>query len=344
MNLKKFFVTATTVFLCANANAQMRVVDDFDGAAVTYANVYDDHGVFLGTTDMDGILPQQAEKKTRIAISHINYHSAEVATDTLRNGIIAMRAALHSLDSITVSASAKDYIVLSAYIRQYHIGDSTPASFKEGNYDYYFPCNGGRTKRHAKQVREVFRPSLIDDHAALTLFQNGPPKIRRKSNLLKMKENYSGADSSGVVVLSSDARFGKNKIRYDKKRQTCELYVDSMFNEKPFTFNLLGIHFQITSYNFGETYDISHGEPDLKSLLRSYDKLHVRLWLDGRKGPVTPVEEISEVYITSVSYASKASMKKAMRQNAESTVVVPPDIPALPKPLTDAFAAMVPAK
>lgn len=341
---KLLFLLASITFFLGTAHAQVRVVDSYDGSAVAYANVYGRGGAFLGTTDIDGLLPQKASGESRISLSHINYHSLEVATDTLNSGIIAMQAALHSLDTVAVTAASRDYVVVSAYVRQYHIGDSLPASYCEGNYDFYFPVDGGRAKRHVQQQREVFSKQVLADKDKVLLYGNDKVTMKRETNFMKMLKRHPMPDSTGTVVIASDRRFGVTKVSRDDERQICVAYVDSMFTEKPFTFNFLGIHFQITGCFFGETYDISHGQPNYKNLLRSYDKFQMRLWLDGRKGHVTPAEQIVETYVTSVGYASKAEMKEAMKQKAKRTVDVPADVPALPKPLQEAVDQMEAAK
>lgn len=344
MGAKRLFFALIATVCCLNIAAQVRVVDAEDGTVVPYANIYNASGTFIGTTDIDGILPQRATKEVSLAISHINYKSAEVLIDTLHSGIIALQPITYKLGDVNISTESLDYIRVSTYVRQYQISDSLPASFSEGTYDFYFPRNKGKAKRHIVAAREVMSESILKDDKNASFYHNDAPTMRRNYSCLSTIQKIIEHDKDTIIASNIKGGVAKMKFDYNKKRETCEAYVDSMFIDKPFTFNFLGVHFQFTAYRQGCVFDTSAGNPTFDKLLRKYDDITMRLWFDGKKGHVTEVEQINEMFVTSVGYVSKAQMKEAMKHDAEQKVIVPPDIPALPKLLTDAFDKMVAAK
>lgn len=341
---RRLFFVLTAVLCCLNMTAQVRVADAENAAPVPYANVYNAAGNFLGTTDADGLLPRQALREASIAVSHINYQSETVLTDTLRCGTIALRPITYRIGDVDVSTESLDYIRVSTYVRQYQIADSLPVSYSEGIYDFYFPRKNGRAKRHTVAAREVMREDILNDDGDASFYSNTPPKMERKPSALSAAQKLAQSGRDTINRENAKSFGAKITASYNKERGTCELYGDSAFSEKPFTFNLLGIHFQVTGYRYGYIYDISAGVPTFDKLQRSYDNWKMRLWFDGRKGHVTEAEEFSEMFVLASGYVSKAQMKEAMRRETQATVAVPPDIPALPKPLADAVARMRPAK
>ena len=176
------FVPALLWSVCTGA--QITVNDADDGAAVSFASVYNADGTLIGMTDLNGLLPAQAEHDGPISIYHMNYGSVEVLPDTVHNSRVSIRRNVYMTPGMPAKSEKKDVAKLSVYVRQYHIADGIPASYQDGVYDFYFPYGKENARRKIRYTRSLFRKDILEDKKALPAFTDPLPDIKRSPDVL----------------------------------------------------------------------------------------------------------------------------------------------------------------
>ena len=122
--MKKYFVmTAVAMMTAICAQAQKIDVVDADGHGIPLVSVLTEDGVFIGTTDLDGII-SNVKGAAKVALTHVAYKSQLVTMASLGAGRrITMDAVDYGLDEVVVKP--KPYIAIEYYFRGFsYIGDS----------------------------------------------------------------------------------------------------------------------------------------------------------------------------------------------------------------------------
>ncbi len=121
--MKKIFaMAAVAIIIAMSAQAQKIQTVDAKGNAIPLVSVLTDDGLIIGTTDLNGVLPDVKGAKT-ITLTHVAYKPQQVTVAALADGRVTMEDLDYDLSEIVVKP--KPYIYVQTYYRFYaFINDS----------------------------------------------------------------------------------------------------------------------------------------------------------------------------------------------------------------------------
>ena len=122
-NMKKIVMMVTAAIMVAiSAQAQkIQVVDD-DGNGIPLVSVLTENGLFIGTTDMNGVL-DNVNGASKVALTHVAFKPQLVSLASVQNGKITMESVDYGLDEVVVKP--KPYLYVEYYFRAFsYIDDS----------------------------------------------------------------------------------------------------------------------------------------------------------------------------------------------------------------------------
>ena len=124
--MRKFMIMVAVAMMTAiSTQAQKIEVVDTDGNGIHLVSVMTEDGVFIGKTDLNGVLADVKGAK-KVTLSHVAYKPQQVTVTSLADGRVIMEDADYGLDEIVVKP--KPYIVVEYYVRGFrYIGDSLRA-------------------------------------------------------------------------------------------------------------------------------------------------------------------------------------------------------------------------
>lgn len=113
------------ILFSSDIMAQKLVVRDNEGIGIPLASVLTEDGILIGTTDLDGVLPDVNGAK-RVRITHIAYKPQMVTVASLKDGIVVMED--YYRDVKVAIVRPKPYIYMEYYFRAFsYINDSLRA-------------------------------------------------------------------------------------------------------------------------------------------------------------------------------------------------------------------------
>lgn len=341
MRGKCFFLFVPALLWSVCTGAQITVNDADDGAAVSFASVYNADGKLLGMTDLNGLLPAQAEHDGPISIYHMNYGSVEVLPDTVHYARVSIRRHVYATPETPAKPEKKDIVKLSVYVRQYHIADGMPASYQDGVYDFYFLDGKENARRKIRHMRSLFRKDILEDKKALPAFTDPLPDMKRSPDVLT--EGILASLNGGSEVEKKLYKNGSciGLLRVDRQQRIYEAVIDSAYAGLPVQVNVLGVHLRIANAIAGETFSMTDGNPDIKDLLRKHLYLQNFIRLHGKDNPETKDEQFTETYVLSAGYVDKDTMKADMKTDQAADFVMPDGVPALPASFDKDIGRMV---
>ena len=122
---KILMLVAVAMMTAVSAQAQRIEVVDADGNGIPLVSVTTEDGVFVGKTDLNGVL-DDVKGAQKVGLSHVAYKPQLVTVAALQGGRVTMEDADFGLDEIVVKP--KPYIVVEYYVRGFrYIGDSLRA-------------------------------------------------------------------------------------------------------------------------------------------------------------------------------------------------------------------------
>ena len=339
-DMKNSIILFLLSLLVLPAAAQVKIVDACDGSPVTAASVYLADGRCAGVSSVGGVLPLPAGYDGTVTVQHINYKAKTFATDTVTGMTVRLEPCVYSIPEVTARYERPDYMVISVYARGYAMGDSVPASFMDGLYDYYVPMGKGRIRRKVIGERRLYRSDLYGDDTDKGLYVMVPQRLNRK-RLLINRDEAAGYDAvDGDTVFSRGRRGDVTGVRLLADRRQMEVYKDSMFASDDYTISLFGFRARLTNLSRREVYDVSNGSPALENLLKMYVYDCIYWRVHGKSKPEIRVDRFNELYVTGMSYVSKAEMKAALSDKKRVEVAVPAGVPPLNSSLAAAVGAM----
>ncbi len=120
--MKKLFAMAAVVLMTAAAHAQKIQAVDAEGNAIPLVSVLTDDGLIIGTTDLNGVLPDVKGAQT-VTLTHVAYKPRQVNVASLTDGRVTMEDVGFNISEIVVKP--KPYIYVETYYRFYaFINDS----------------------------------------------------------------------------------------------------------------------------------------------------------------------------------------------------------------------------
>ena len=123
--MKKILLIAVTIMTAMSAMAQKIEVVDADGNGIPLVSVTTEDGVFIGKTDLSGVLAD-VKGARKVGLSHVAYKPQLVTVASLTEGRVTLEDSDFGLDEIVVKP--KPYIYVEYYFRGFrYIGDSLRA-------------------------------------------------------------------------------------------------------------------------------------------------------------------------------------------------------------------------
>ena len=125
-DMKKILIMVAFAMMTAIcAQAQKIEVVDADGNGIPLVSVTTEDGVFIGKTDMNGVLAD-VKGAQKVGLSHVAFKPQLVTVASLTGGRVTMEDADFGLDDIVVKP--KPFIIVEYYFRGFrYIGDSLRA-------------------------------------------------------------------------------------------------------------------------------------------------------------------------------------------------------------------------
>lgn len=115
--MKKFLMMAAVVAMTAiTVNAQRILVVDNEGHGIPLVSVLAEGGTLIGTTDLDGVLPD-VKGANRVTVTHVAYKPKQVGVTSQTDGRIVLEDLDYSLSEVVVKP--KPYIYVETYYRVY---------------------------------------------------------------------------------------------------------------------------------------------------------------------------------------------------------------------------------
>ena len=120
--LKTFVAVAVALMAFTNVYAQRIQVVDNDGNTIPLVSVMTQDGVYIGTTDMNGVLAD-VKGAAKVAVTHVAYKPQLVTIASLQSGRITMEDIDYGISEVVVKP--KPYLFVEYYYRAFsYVGDS----------------------------------------------------------------------------------------------------------------------------------------------------------------------------------------------------------------------------
>ena len=121
--MKRVLLLAVAAMMAAmSAQAQKIQVVDNDGNAIPLVSVMTENGIYIGTTDFDGVLAD-VKGAAKVAVTHVAYKPQLVTVASLQDGRITMEDIDYGINEVVVKP--KPYLYVEYYYRVFsYIGDS----------------------------------------------------------------------------------------------------------------------------------------------------------------------------------------------------------------------------
>lgn len=164
MKVKIFTIIFLLLLVKLNVSGQAILLDKTTGQCISYAQIINDKGAVVGTTDIDGNLPQNLNDEDEIVtIQHIAYNPKSVKSSLFKkNTPIYLTPIEYQLNAVTVTAENREYIHLRTYFRSYQLNDSCMKYFRDGYLDFFINPKHKDVERLVIKVRNFQNDSLID--------------------------------------------------------------------------------------------------------------------------------------------------------------------------------------
>lgn len=282
---KEAIILLMLMLLSVKTGAQMRLVDSETGCGVAYAQLYDQNGKIIGSTDVRGGLPRKTINKT-FSISHVSYEPKNVCTDTLAGNNIFISPVKVCLNEVVVSAKMPRFLFLECYFRSLQYLDSCLEYYRDGIIVYRVDLEKNRIKhfilssRYMKDenvfTKEKKSGYLMSYTANLPILEEKPLKDR----LLNITDGAYVKDTSN---------FGAVRIELNN------LYPDSIKD-----FHLGSYNQQLRKSYSSEIYSLSNNQISYQDLISS--KSYRQIYLKRKSKEPKIFDQIEELYVIQTSF------------------------------------------
>lgn len=338
MKIKIFTILFILLFMSLNVSGQAVLLDRTTGQRISYAQILNDKGAVVGTTDIDGNLPQDL-KDENVTIQHIAYNPKNVKSVLFEKDTpIYLTPIEYQLNAVTVTAENREYIYLRTYFRSYQLNDSSMKYFRDGYLDFFIDTKHKDAEKFVVKVRNFQNNSLID-------------KDKERANTVVDKYIYTPAldgltlmetlknegwkyntDSIESGLHLNDIVGGAIRIDTIQKVLRVEYDVLATKGKKPKT--LFGYTTRLENFYQTENYIYNSEYQSYLDLInrKSYRKLFFSHEKDSKE---QMIEIIDELYVLEHKYITKDEMKqykKAFKSksnefqvewNVDNTIVTP---------------------
>lgn len=313
MTIKVLFTIICILLFPKDTFCQILLVDITNGQAVPYAQITDEKGVTFGMTDAKGFFPHGL-KTGKLIIQHLSYHSKEIECSELKlNTRISLVPKIQTLEEVSVSATAKDFVHLRAYFRSYQLNDSCIKYYKEGFADYFIGIKSKKNKRYVWQVRNLENRRLIekDRKRANSMVDKYiiTPYLEEKTLIERLKHDgwtYQ-TDSVMSVLCRKDVQAGV--VRTDTANGICLVTYDALESRDEKKGTLFGYTTRLVDHYQTETYRYREGYQSYMDLVnrKDYRKIFYKYKKDTTE---QMVEVIDELYVLGAEYIPTQEMKE----------------------------------
>ena len=154
--------TILLLFVSLNVSGQAVLLDKTTGQCISFAQILNNKGAVVGTTDIEGNLPQDLNDEN-VTIQHIAYNPKSVKSSLFKKDTpIYLTPIEYQLDAVTVTAKNREYIHLRTYFRSYQLNDSCMKYFRDGYLDFFIDTKHKDAEKLVIKIRNFQNDSLID--------------------------------------------------------------------------------------------------------------------------------------------------------------------------------------
>lgn len=333
-----FTILFLLLFVSLDVSGQAILLDKTTGQRISYAQILNNKGAVVGTTDIDGNLPQDLNDEI-VTIQHIAYNPESVKSSLFKEDTpIYLNPIEYQLNAVTVTVKNREYIHLKTYFRSYQLNDSCMKYFRDGYLDFFIDTKHKDAERLAIKIRNFQNDSLID-------------MDKERANALVDKYIYTpGLDGLTLMETlkkegwkftadSIDSRLRLNEmvggaIRIDTMQRVLRVEYDVLTTKKKTPKTLFGYTTRLENYYQTENYIYNPEYQSYMDLInrKSYRKLFFSHKKDTKE---QMIEIFDELYVLDHEYITKDEMKQYKKTlklksnnpqvewNIDSTIVTP---------------------
>ncbi|WP_346699790.1 hypothetical protein [uncultured Alistipes sp.] len=333
-----FTILSLLLFVSLDVSGQAILLDKTTGQRISYAQILNNTGAVVGTTDIDGNLPQDVDDEV-VTIQHIAYSPKSVKSSLFKEDTpIYLNPIEYQLNAVTVTAENREYIHLKTYFRSYQLNDSCMKYFRDGYLDFFIDTKHKDVERLAIKIRNFQNDSLID-------------MDKERANTLVDKYIYTPS-LDGLTLMetlkkegwkfttdSIDSRLRLNKmvggaIRIDTIQRVLRVEYNVLSTKKKTPKTLFGYTTRFENYYQTENYIYNPGYQSYMDLINR--KNYRKLFFSHKKDTKEQMIEIfDELYVLEHEYITKDEIKQYKKTlklksnntqvewNMDSTIVTP---------------------
>ena len=129
MKKRILVMIAAVMMTVVNVSAQRLQVVDSDGQGIPLASVLTEDGIFIATTDLNGVV-DDVKGAARVTVTHVAFKPQQVSIASLTNGRVTMEDIDYNLAEIVVTP--KQYIYVEDFYRVYVYRNDSLCYFLSG--------------------------------------------------------------------------------------------------------------------------------------------------------------------------------------------------------------------
>lgn len=319
--------TILLLFVSLNVSGQAVLLDKTTGQCISFAQILNNKGAVIGTTDIEGNLPQDLNDEV-VTIQHIAYNPENVKSSLFKKDTpIYLTPIEYQLDAVTVTAKNREYIHLRTYFRSYQLNDSCMKYFRDGYLDFFIDTKHKDAEKLVIKIRNFQNDSLIgkDKERANTLvdkyiYTPNLDGLTLMETLKKEGWKYN-SDSIDSRLLLNETVGGAIRMDTIQKVLRVEYDVLATKGKKPKT--LFGYTTHLESFYQTENYIYNSEYQSYMDLINR--KSYRKLFFSHKKDPKEQMIEIfDELYVLEHKYITKDEMKqykKALKSKSNKPLV-----------------------
>lgn len=313
---------------------QAVLLDKTTSLPISYAQITNQDGVTVGTTDIDGKLPLNIKDKI-VIIQHLAYNPETVKTSLFnQNSPIFLSPIDYELEEVNVTSKNVDYIYLKTYFRSYQLNDSCMKYFKDGFLDFFISLKNKKNKKYASRIRLFQNNELIsnDKQKAASVVDKYiyTPYLEDLTLIERLKkEGWRFRSDTIDSRLYLNGTIG-GAVRLDTIRELLRIEYDALATKEKKTKTLFGYTTRLENYYQTENYKYN---PDYQSYIdlinkKDYRKLFYKHKSDSKE---QLVEVFDELYVLEHKYITRNEIKqyknkyklKINESNIDNTFIEP---------------------
>lgn len=327
-------VVTMLLMVCSSASSQIVVLDQADNHPVASVSVYNnDDGTVVGITDFEGRLPANADKLRNISLHHINYYNQDVDLSKMTNCKILLKPYIYNVAEVKVTNKKADFVRMKIYVRQYSVLNKKPAYFRESIGYLYFNKKDLESKPAFKRLSQrVYKnQKAFEGETTMlkTLAMIDNPCQYAGFYLYEYYDNLKGTKRARSKWKRGGGFMYMNE---DNANKRCEIVLDSLLADKPYSVPLFG--FSFGNIHESNVYSTEYGKPEVTSLQSA--SVSWRIYQNKSK---RFVDNYADIYVLETEYVGKEE-KKADKKAKPVEFVMPDGMPPLNENIVNALKSM----